>query len=182
MALYKQTELKQGLEKSVEAFSDKLKQLRVGRPKAEMFNEISIQAYGMASNVQSLANVIIESATSVVIQPWDKSIIQDVLKGVRDANLGYEPVLDGDKVRINIPALTNERRQETIKEMRQLLEEAKVHVRQIRHQFMEQVDKQEGVSEDEQKRDRADIQKQIDEVNTRLDDMAEAKESELDTL
>jgi ribosome recycling factor len=184
MALINVNELKADLEETVSSFADKLKQLRVGRPRAEMFSELTVTMYGAASTIQAVANVSIESATSVVIKPYfaDKQLMEDIVKVVTDMNLGYNPVIDSDKIRVNIPAMTQERRTETIKEMGNILEDHHKSVRQKRHEYNEKVEKFEGVSEDEVKRTKNEIQKAVDEVTAKLNEMAAKKEEELNTL
>lgn len=184
MPLYNHSQLQQELDKLQQFFIDKTKQLRVGRPRAEMFSELTVTSYGVPCPIQSVANVVIESATSVLIKPFyaDKQLMQEIEKAVQEMNLGFGTAPDGEKVRVSIPPLTEERRQETVKELKSMLEEARKSVRQVRHKFIEEVDNQSGVSEDEQKRDRESIQKLIDASNSKLDDIANKKEAELTTL
>ncbi len=182
MAIFSEKSLQSELDAAVVFFVDRIGQLRAGRPRPEMFASIDVEAYGTTSPLNALANVIVESALMVVIQPWDKSIVNDIVKAIRSADLGYSPVIDGDKVRINIPAMTEERRQQIIKELHAMLEEAKVRVRQVRQKYNKQVEGADGVSEEEQKRDKASIQKMVDAVNDKLEELAIKKEEELKTI
>lgn len=182
MALYPEQKLQTDIQQIKDHFAESLKQLRVGRPRVDTFAGIMVSAYGTESQLSGLANIMIENATMVAIQPWDKSIVNDIVKAIQDSQLGYSAAPDGEKVRVSIPALTEERRQETIKELGAMLEEAKVSVRQVRHKYNEMVEKADGVSEDEQKRDREAIQKQVDQANKDLEELAAKKETELETV
>lgn len=184
MALYNQTQLSSELDKAVQFFTEKLKQLRVGRPRVETFAELSVEVYGVPSPLQSVAHVSVESATSVLIKPYymDKALLEEIVKVVNQLNLGFNPQIDSDKVRVNIPPMTEERRKETVKELGNMLEESKTTIRQIRQKYITDVKELEGVSEDEQDRDQKEIQKHIDAANAKLKDAADKKEAELTTL
>jgi ribosome recycling factor len=178
--LRSQKDLDDQLKILLDGFKDYLGKLRTGRPNPGIFEGLEVEAYGTQTPLKSIANVIIESATSVVIQPYDKGIVQDIVKAVFEADLGYSPVDDGDKVRIGVPTLTEEKRKENVKQMYRVLEEDyKKQVRQVRQDFMQKVDRQEGISEDEQEASKKGIQKSVDEVVSKLDELAEAKENDM---
>jgi ribosome recycling factor len=179
MALYSSQNLDKDLNGVVENAGKELKQMRAGRATPDMFQGIMISAYGTMTPLEGLAAINIESATSVTIKPWDKSILDAVLAALKEAFPEFNPVIDSDKVRINIPPLTEERRAQTVKQMRAMIEEHKASIRQIRHKFMEPLNNMEGVSEDEVDRDKAALQKQVDAAVSKLDQMADAKEEEL---
>lgn len=179
MSEYSKQALTTDLVADQDRFAEKLKQLRTGRAKPEMFNQIMVTAYGMDNQLQSLANVVIENALSVVIVPYDRSISNDITKAIEQAGLGLMPSNEGDKIRINIPPLTEERRKQTVKEMHALLEEARIDVRQTRQKYMDRVAKMESVSEDEQDRLKKEIQKEVDQANHKLQDMADKKEQDI---
>lgn len=182
MILFSETKLSQELEGAVEDFKSRISQLRAGRARPDMFEGIMVEAYGMDQELKHVANVVIESASTVSIVPWDKSIVANVVKSIEDAQLGYSPVDDGGKVRINIPPLTEERRKESVKDLNNMKEDARVRVRHIRQSFMEDISSEEGVSEDDQKMSKEAVQKQIDEVNKQIDEIASEKEKELMTI
>jgi len=182
MVLYSEQELKNELKGVLDDFLVKLSQLRAGRARPDMFESIIVSAYETEQELKNLANVIVENATSVSIIPWDKSIIADIIKAIEDSKLGYSPVDSGDKIRINIPTLTEETRKQTVKELKGLQEDARVRIRHVRHKFNEAVDKDDNTTEDDQKVSRSAIQKQIDESNKEIDKIASLKEEELMTL
>ena len=179
MALYNESEFIKDTNSAVEFFQARTKQLRAGRVRADMFEEIPVMAYGMSNPLKNVANIDVKGPLEVTIQPWDPGIVNDVYKALQEANLGFNPGMDGNKVRINVPPLTEETRKATVKELGGMMEEAKVSIRQIRHKYNEIVDKQDGVSEDEQKRSKDAIQKLIDKTNERLEEISDAKEQEL---
>jgi ribosome recycling factor len=182
MFLHSEKDLKTKLDAAVDSFSERIKQLRAGRVRADMFENIPVEAYGMVNQLKGLANINVESALSVAIQPYDPGNTSAIHKAIQDANLGFSPILDGAKVRINVPPLTEETRKKTVKELEAIAEEAKVGVRQIRQKFMDDVKELEGVSEDEQARSKVEIQKQIDATIARVEQVAKAKESEIMSL
>lgn len=184
MALINFTDLQKELDNAVNHFSGELKKLRAGRPRIETFTDLSVMMYGAATPIKSVANVSIEGGTSVIIKPYfaDKDLMNDISRVVTELNLGFNPSIQGDIVRVNIPPMTEERRLQTIKEMKAMQENALTTVRVARQKFNDKVDAFTGVSEDDQKRDKNDIQKAVDLVNKQIKDMAEAKEEDLKTL
>lgn len=180
MAEYSEAAIKQDLEKNRKIFSEKLRNLRTGRARPESFNELQIEAYGALSPLNSLANVVIENALSVIITPYDrnnKDLANEIVEVV-GKQLGLSPVNEGDKIRINIPALTEETRKQTVKEMDQLREDAKIHVRKIRQKYKDAVTKSD-LPEDEQTRLEKQIQNFVDDENAEIDRLADKKEAEI---
>lgn len=184
MALINLSELKAELDKASNHFAGELKKLRAGRPRIETFSDLSVMMYGAATPIQSVANISIEGGTSVVIKPYfaDKDLMNDIVRVVNEMNLGFSPSIQGEIVRVNIPPMTEERRLQTIKEMKVLQENAHKTIRIARQKFNDKVDAFTGVSEDEQKRDKNDIQKAVDLANKEIEQMADKKEEELSTL
>jgi ribosome recycling factor len=182
MLLYSESELKQELEETVRDLQKKLQGLRTGRARGGIFEDLVVEAYDTQTPLKSLANVIVENAMTVSISPWDPSIVPNVTKAIQAANMGYTPVPTGTNIVINFPPLTEEIRLQTVKEAQARLEEARIQVRQVRQKFMSKVDKAEGVSEDDQKQSRTQIQKIVDEYNKKLEHLAKEKEEEIMTV
>ncbi len=177
---YDPNSIKAELNKVKERFAEKLKNVRTGRAKPDTFNDLVVEAYGQSSTLQSVANVVIENALSVVVTPYDKSnkdlsneIVEQVTK-----QLGLTPSNEGDKIRINIPPLTEETRKETVKEMYATLEEFRIRVRQVRQAHMDKA-KSDELPEDVQDRMQKTIQVEVDKANEELQQMAEKKEQEI---
>jgi len=170
---------KKDIKQVEEDFASTLRSLRTGRAKVETFNGVKVEAYGMENQLNAVANVVIESALSVIIVPYDKGVANDIMQGLSDADLGFTPINEGDKIRINIPPMTEETRKQTVKDMYGLMEEARIRVRQIRQKAMDRIEKMEGFSEDEQERSKKQVQTEVDGINERLQEMAEQKETEI---
>ncbi len=161
---------------------DELAQLRTGRATPTLVSDIEVEAYGTKMTVKELGQITAPEATVILISPWDKSVIASISSGISKSNLGFNPVVDGDVIRINIPSLTAERREQLIKQMHQLLEKYKVEIRQVRHEYIERVRNQEKngeIGEDEEERQSKEIQKIHDEYIEQIDDIGKAKEEQL---
>jgi len=159
-----------------------LAQIRTGRANAALVADILVDAYNTKMMVKELAQITTPEPTVLLVSPWDKSIITNIVGGITKANIGLSPVVDSDLIRIVIPALTSERREQFIKQMHQLLEKYRVEIRQIRHEYIEDVraKKQIGeVSEDEETRQKEEIQKLHDEFIEAIEVAGKAKEEEL---
>src|SRR3989344_1159551 len=156
-----------------------LAQIRTGRANAALVADILVDAYNTKMMVKELAQITTPEPTVLLVSPWDKSIITNIVGGITKANIGLSPVVDSDLIRIVIPALTSERREQFIKQMHQLLEKYRVEIRQIRHEYIEDVraKKQIGeVSEDEETRQKEEIQKLHDEFIEAIEVAGKAKE------
>lgn len=159
-----------------------LAQIRTGRSNPALVSDILVDAYDTKMMVKELAQITAPEPSVLLISPWDKSIITNIVGGIAKSKLGLNPVVDGDLIRIVIPALTTERREQFIKQMHQTLEKYKVEIRQIRHEFIEEIKAQKasgGISEDEETRQKEAIQKLHDEFIEAVEVAGKAKEEEL---
>lgn len=159
-----------------------LAQIRTGRANTSLVSDIMVDVYNTKMMVKELANISTPEAHLIIVSPWDKSIITNIVGGISRANVGLNPVEDGEVIRISIPPLTTERREEFIKQMHQALEKFRVQIRQVRHEYVEQVKskKENGeVSEDDAKRQQDEIQKLHDEFIEVIEVAGKAKEAEL---
>jgi ribosome recycling factor len=177
--LYNKADLQNDLQKAINYFADELKKIRAGRVSADIIGEISVEAYGTMNSLNSVGQIIVEDGVSMKIQVWDKSVIQNVEKALREANLGAGVSVDGTAVRLKFHPLTEEDRKLRVKEVSQKLEDSRVTIRQVRHKYISKVEDLEGVSEDEQDRDLKDIQKEIDNAIAKVEDLADQREKEL---
>ncbi len=168
------------MDKVLDLLRNDLSTVRTGRATPSLVENISVSVYGGTAKlrVMELATIAASDNQSLVITPFDATIAGEIQKGIEVANVGLSPFLDGQIIRINIPSLSEERRQELIKLMRQKLENAKIMVRQARHDGMEEIKKQK-VPEDEQIRLEKEIQKVTDEASGQIDEMGKRKEQEL---
>lgn len=157
-------------------------QIRTGRASAALVSDIQVDVYNTKMMVKELAQITAPEATVLLISPWDKSIITNIVGGIAKANVGLNPVVDGDLIRIVIPPLTAERRDQFIRQMHGILEKYKVEIRQVRQEAREYLKSQkEGgqVGEDEEKRQEEQLQKLHDEFIEAIEVAGKNKEEEL---
>lgn len=174
-------ELNENLEKALESLEKKFTTVRAGRANPSSLDGVMVEYYGSMTPLKQLATISVPEARQLLIKPFDKGALSSIEKAIIAANLGYNPGNDGETIRIVIPELTEERRRELVKQVKSLAEDAKVAVRNIRHEAMEDVKKLE-VSEDEQKGLEKDIQDSINEYNKKIDSKFKEKEQELLTV
>lgn len=170
------------MQQAITHLRSELAQIRTGRATPTLVSDIAVDAYNTKMMVKELAQITAPQAMVLLISPWDKSIITNIVGGIVRANIGLNPVIDGDLIRIVIPPLTAERREQFIKQMHQILEKFRVEIRQIRHECREdlQTKKQSGqISEDEEERLEDGLQKLHDEYIETIEVEGKAKEAEL---
>lgn len=179
------TSYKLDAEKVLENFARDLASIRAGRAKPSLVENISVLAYGSQMKLLELASITAPDATSIVIKPWDKSVLKDIEKAIQISDLHIPPVIDSDQVRLSIPPLTGERRQELIKLVSQKSHSAEDSLRDVRTKYKKQIDAQKGnpgVSEDDIKRDLAELQKITDDYVSKIGAAQSEKEKELSQL
>jgi ribosome recycling factor len=166
--------------KSVEnALLTNFKKLRTGKPKSDAVTDIKVEAYpGSFSTIQSIAQVYVEQ-TTIVITPFDKGTCKEIAKALTEANLGASPKDDGSKVYLTFTPMTQEIRDRVVSQMKEMVEEARKDMRQVRQLYKQDIEDMEGVSEDLQKSELAELQKRIDEFNDKLATLARTKEVEI---
>jgi ribosome recycling factor len=177
-------QLKLDLEKCFDSLKEDLAQIRTGRATPEVVEEILVNAYETQAPVKNYASITIMDAKTISIQPWDKSLVEAISKGVSDANLGFSPIIEGERVLVKLPDLTEERRNDFVKIMGERVEDARIAVRSVRQKFMKEIDEAEksGTSEDESDRKRDEGEKLVKEVNKRIEEQKENKEKDLMTI
>lgn len=171
--------------KSIENLSDEYATIRAGRANPHILDKITVDYYGQPTNLQSVANISVSEARTLVIQPWEASMIKEIEKAILTSDLGLTPNNDGKAVRLTFPELTEDRRKELVKDVKKKGEEAKVAIRNIRRDANDAAKKQQKaneISEDEQKDAESDIQKMTDEFVDKIDQMVEAKSKEIMTV
>lgn len=170
--------------KCVEHVKEDLSQIRTGRATSELVEDILVHAYETQSPVKNLASISVMDAKTISIEPWDKSILENINKGVGAANLGFSPIMEGDRVIVKIPDLTEERRQEYVKIMKERIEDGRISVRQVRQKFMQMIDEDQkgGLSEDAADLMRNEAEKIVKDANNQIELIKEEKEKELLTI
>ncbi len=155
--------------------------VRAGRANPSSLDGVVVDYYGSMTPLKSLATISVPEATQLLIKPFDRGCLNDIEKAIIAANLGYNPSNDGETIRIVIPALTEERRKELTKQVKAMAEDAKVVIRNIRHEANEKIEKME-LSEDEEKGMMKDVQDLVNEYNKDIDNLYKDKEKELMTV
>ena len=145
MLEYKDVEEK--MKKSVSVFVENLESIRAGRANPKVLNKISIEYYGTPTPISQVASVSVPEARLIVIQPWDKSLLQEIEKEIQKSDIGINPINDGNVIRLSFPELTEERRKELVKDIKKMVEEAKVAIRNIRRDSIDQFKQKEKASE-----------------------------------
>lgn len=170
------------MEKSIDFFKQQLSKVRTGRASQSLLDGVQVDAYGQKQAVNAVATVNVPDARTIVIQPWDKSLIAEVEKAIRSADLGFNPQNDGTLIRIPVPPLTEERRMEYVKVTKKYAEEAKIAIRNIRRDHndnFKKAEKDKEISEDDKKAGEDDVQKLTDKYVALVDDIQAKKEKEL---
>jgi len=172
------------MEKAIDHTDNELSKIRAGKASPAMLDGIAVDYYGTPTPLAQVGNVNTPDARTIVIQPWEKSLLPAIEKAIKDANLGVNPQNDGVIIRINVPPLTEERRRDLVKKVKAEVENGKVAIRNIRKDTNERIKKlkSEGVSEDEIKTGEADVQKLTDGYIVKVDKLAEAKEKDIMTV
>ena len=169
------------MDKAMESLGKKFTTVRAGRANPSSLDGVMVDYYGSITPLKQLATISVPEARQLLIKPFDKSSLGAIEKGILAANLGYNPGNDGETIRIIIPELTEERRRELAKQVKAISEEAKVSIRNIRHDAMEDLKKFE-LPEDEEKGMEKDIQDLVNDYNKKIESELKTKENELLTV
>ncbi len=174
-------EMKSQMQKTIIHYKDELVKIRTGRASSTMLDSISVDYYGTPQPLKNIAHISVPEAQMIVVTPFDPSSLEMIESAILSSDLGMNPNNDGALIRLNIPALTEERRMEIIKYMQKIIEEGKISIRNIRREMNEKIKKMkdDGVSEDNIKRALDNIQEFTDESIKKLDDMSAEKEKEI---
>ncbi len=170
------------MKKSVETLSHNLAKLRTGRAHPSLLESILVPYYGTPTPLNQIATVNVEDARTLSISPWEKSMVQPIDKAIRSSDLGLNPATAGTVIRIPLPPLTEERRKELVRHVRNDAEEARVAVRNIRRDSngeIKQLLKGKTITEDDERRGEEAIQKLTDRIISEIDKLVTAKEAEL---
>jgi ribosome recycling factor len=170
------------MKKAIEALKHELASVRTGRAAPSLVEDLEVDAYGAATPLQSLAAISAPEARLIVIQPWDRSLIKAIEKAILGSDLGLTPGNDGAVIRLNIPALNEERRKDLVKVLHKKVEDARVEIRTLRrhaHDDLRSKEKSSGVTTDEVKRVEAQLQKLTDRYILTCDEVGHAKEKEI---
>ena len=170
------------MKKSIAALGDEFNTIRTGRASSALFEKIKVEYYGQQVPLNQVATISIPEARLVVIQPWDRSVLNEIEKAIQKSELSVNPNNDGKIIRISIPPLTEERRKEFVKLAKSKAEQSRVSIRNIRRDANEELknlQKKSDISEDDAKRGMDDIQSLTDKYIAEINDLLEQKEKEI---
>ena len=161
-----------------------LSALRTGRASPALVENIMVEAYGSMMELKGTASITTQDAKTLVIQPWDKGLLQAIEKAIREADIGVNPSVDGTVVRINLPQMTEETRKKLVKNMKEKCEEARIALRAVREGAREEITKKdkEGIGEDEKFKMLDELDKATKEFTAEVEKISEAKEAEIMTV
>ncbi|MBP1673018.1 MAG: ribosome recycling factor [Bacteroidetes bacterium] len=175
---------KEGMSQVVLFFDKEVQKIRAGKASPQMLEGLKVDYYGNPTPIEQVGNISTPDARQIIIQPWERTMLQPMEKAILAANLGFTPQNNGEFIRIVIPSPTEERRKELVKKTKQEAEQAKVSIRNVRRTANETAKKlkDSGTPEDEIKKLETDIQKFTDDFIVKIDKIAEAKEKEIMTI
>jgi ribosome recycling factor len=182
MPQYDKADVERRMKGAVEALKSDLQGLRTGRANASLLDPVMVEVYGAMTPLNQVASVTVPEPRMLSVQVWDKSNMIPVEKGIAHANLGLNPIIDGQTLRLPIPDLTQERRKELAKLAGQYAEKAKIAIRNVRRDAMESLktdEKKKEISEDDRKRSEEQVQKLTDQYVKETDEAAAKKEQEI---
>ena len=175
-------EIEERMQKTISVFEENLSEIRAGRANPAILNKVSVEYYGVPTPINQVAGLSVPEARTIVIQPWDASVLKAIEKAILASDIGLNPNNDGKVIRLNFPELTEERRKDLVKDVKKIAEEARVSVRSIRRDGMDDIKdalKKSEVTEDEKANLEDKVQKLTDKYVAEIDNLLEKKEKEI---
>lgn len=179
------TNIEERMKKTISVYEENLSEIRAGRANPAILNKITVDYYGTATPINQMAGISVPEARLIVIQPWDMSVLKEIERAILASDIGITPNNDGKVIRLNFPELNEERRKELVKDIRKMSEEAKVAVRSVRRDGIDEfkkMQKESSITEDELKQAEDQIQKLTDKYVEQIDKITENKEKEIMTV
>ena len=179
------TNIEERMKKTISVYEENLSEIRAGRANPAILNRITVDYYGTATPINQMAGISVPEARLIVIQPWDMSVLKEIERAILASDIGITPNNDGKVIRLNFPELNEERRKELVKDIRKMSEEAKVAVRSVRRDGIDEfkkMQKDSSITEDELKQAEDQIQKLTDKYVDQIDKITENKEKEIMTV
>ncbi len=176
------SDLKRRMDQSVTDFQANLASTRTGRASVHMLDQIKVDYYGTHTPVNQMAQVSTPEPQTILISPWDPTILKEIEKAIQASDLGFNPISDGKVIRVPVPPMTEERRRDVVKHLNKVLEEHRTAVRNVRrdgNDALKKLAKDKKISEDEEKRALEEIQKMTDEEIRKMEEMSKRKEAEV---
>ena len=177
-----QNKLQQQMEKTIEALKHEFSTIRAGRANAQMLDKIRVDYYGTPTPINQVGSISVPEPRTLMINPWDKSAMKDIETAIRNSDLGLNPTNDGEVIRLNVPALTEERRKELCKQAKKASEEFKVRLRnesRDANDKLKKLEKEGEITEDDLKKAQDNVQKMTDKYTKEVDVLLEVKEKDI---
>lgn len=178
------TSLKEKLATIAPGLRAEISSLRTGRATPALVEDLPVEVYGSTQPLKTLAAISTPEARQLLIQPWDKSVLPAIERAIQSSQLGVNPIADKDTIRLSIPTLTEERKRDLVKILKEKLEAARIHIRRVRDEAMKEIDLRKiakEISEDQKFRERQDVEKLVGDVQKSVDDIGAKKEHEIMT-
>lgn len=176
-------EVRERMEKILAIFAEDIASIRTGRATAALIENVTVEVYnGQKMKLMELGSITVPDVRSLVFEPWDKTVLREINNGIQAANIGMMPVVDGEVIRLSLPMLTVEQREDYIKLLGRKLEGARGMLRDARADFRKKLmdaKNEKSISEDEFKRDETELQKITDEFMKRMEELSQKKEEEI---
>ena len=173
---------KEAMENGLKHLEKQLSNIRAGKASPAMLGSVMVDYYGSQTPLNQVANVNTPDGRTITVQPWEKSMLQEIERGIMISNLGFNPVNNGESLIINVPALTEERRRDLAKQAKSEAEEAKIVVRNARKDANNDIKKMDDISEDVKSNAEVDVQDLTNKYISKIDDIFSAKEKEIMTV
>ncbi len=175
-------DLKQSAEKILTDFKIEISSLRTGRATPALVEDLLVEAYGVKQPLKTLAAISTPDPRQIAIQPWDKSMLQAIERAIQSSPLGLAPIADKDLIRLSLPQLTEDRKKDLVRVLREKFEQTRIHVRRARDDAMKDIErrtKAKELSEDQKFREKQEVEKIIGEYNKKIEETGDAKEREI---
>ena len=177
-----QNKLQQQMDKTIEALKHEFSTIRAGRANAQMLDKIRVDYYGTPTPINQVGSISVPEPRTLMINPWDKSAMKDIETAIRNSDLGLNPTNDGEVIRLNVPALTEERRKELCKQAKKASEDFKVRIRNERRDAndkLKKLEKEGEITEDDLKKAQDNVQKLNDKLTKEIDTLLDIKEKDI---
>ena len=179
------TNIEERMKKTINVYDENLSEIRAGRANPAILNKINVEYYGTLTPINQVAGISVPEARLIVIQPWDMSVLKEIERAILASDIGITPNNDGKVIRLNFPELNEERRKDLVKEIKKMGEEAKVAIRQIRRDGLDEFKKMQKdalITEDDLKQSEDQVQKLTDKYIEEIDILTDSKEKEIMTI
>ncbi len=173
------------MDKTIDNLDERFAEIRAGRANPQILNKVMVSYYGVPTPLNQVASISVPEARLMIVKPWDKSLLPEIERAIQMADVGINPLNDGTMIRLNFPELTEERRKDIAKDIKKMSEEAKVAIRNIRRDEMDEVKdklKNKEITEDEESDLEDKIQKVTDKYIAKVDELTEKKTTEILTV